>query len=419
MSKAAYIAAAALCLLGVLLHIALGPDTSAGELPGNSAGIPARAAPVLPAAFDWRDVGGGKSLVTADWNQNVPEPCQSGWVHAAASALNDRIKIARAGAFPDVMISRQALLNCIYPAPGGEVDGPGRVYEYLLSGPGVPDDSCISWEARPRGCGRDQVCRNCWPGTRGCFVVQGWVSHGASAIGKVSGEEAMMREIYARGPIACTYRADAGFRLNYTANAVSNGGVYVALPGVSVAGGADTAPHAMEVAGWGEAQDGRRYWVVRNSFGTYWGAAGWAKLERGVNLFGGEAGCDWATPRLDKLEEAVSGGIAGDYVLGARPASPRVPGTVPRSSDPLVPAHVRAAVEALPRLAATFFVGSAVTAAGLLVLRPNSPASAHRAGEDAGREAAPCFAGAPKHHALPSGFVGGVRTVTATPSGEA
>lgn len=29
--------------------------------------------------------------------------------------------------------------------------------------------------------------------------------------------------------------------------------------------------HVMEVAGWGETPMGQKYWVVRNSWGTYWG----------------------------------------------------------------------------------------------------------------------------------------------------
>merc|ERR1711861_102568 len=66
----------------------------------------------IPSAWDWRNVG-GRSFVSVDANQHAPAYCGACWIFAATSSLNDRIKILRQGAFPDVTISRQALINCI------------------------------------------------------------------------------------------------------------------------------------------------------------------------------------------------------------------------------------------------------------------------------------------------------------------
>lgn len=59
--------------------------------------------------------------------------------------------------------------------------------------------------------------------------------------------------------------------------------------------------HAVQVAGWGESPAGTRFWVARNSWGTYYADNGWMRIKRdgedGWKL-GSEYPCKWATPRL-------------------------------------------------------------------------------------------------------------------------
>ena len=43
-------------------------------------------------------------------------------------------------------------------------------------------------------------------------------------------------------------------------------------------------------------QNGTKYWMIRNSWGTYWGENGFMRLIRGVNNLGVESDCAWATP---------------------------------------------------------------------------------------------------------------------------
>mmetsp|Transcript_12065 Transcript_12065/g.33416 ORF Transcript_12065/g.33416 Transcript_12065/m.33416 type:complete len:194 (-) Transcript_12065:2642-3223(-) len=71
----------------------------------------------LPRHFDWRDVD-GVNYCTSDVNQHVPTYCGSCWVHGSVAQLNDRVKIARKAAWPDVMISRQAVVNCATNSSG-------------------------------------------------------------------------------------------------------------------------------------------------------------------------------------------------------------------------------------------------------------------------------------------------------------
>ncbi len=58
----------------------------------------------LPAQWNWNDID-GVSYVTNIRNQHIPQYCGSCWAHAATSALSDRIKVARKGAWPDINIS--------------------------------------------------------------------------------------------------------------------------------------------------------------------------------------------------------------------------------------------------------------------------------------------------------------------------
>jgi len=58
----------------------------------------------LPNVWEWNNIS-DVSYITNVRNQHVPQYCGSCWAHAATSALSDRIKIARNGAWPDVNIS--------------------------------------------------------------------------------------------------------------------------------------------------------------------------------------------------------------------------------------------------------------------------------------------------------------------------
>jgi cathepsin X len=101
----------------------------------------------------------------------------------------------------------------------------------------------------------------------------------------ISGEAAMINEIYQRGPITCVIAVTDLLINNYT------GGIFEDRTGRL------DEDHDISVTGWGEEKNGVKYWIIRNSWGTYWGEGGNFRLIRGKNNLNIEKTCTWATPR--------------------------------------------------------------------------------------------------------------------------
>jgi len=125
-------------------------------------------------------------------------------------------------------------------------------------------------------------CRNCNPG-EACYVPDKYRVYGVEEYGEVKGEEAMKQEIYQRGPIACGVAVPQALD-DYT------GGIYCDDTGDM------EIVHDISVVGYGE-EDGQKYWLVRNSWGTHWGEDGFFRVCRGTNNINIESDCSWATPK--------------------------------------------------------------------------------------------------------------------------
>mmetsp|Transcript_85483 Transcript_85483/g.147782 ORF Transcript_85483/g.147782 Transcript_85483/m.147782 type:complete len:303 (-) Transcript_85483:57-965(-) len=241
----------------------------------------------LPASWDVRNLHGG-SFATINRNQHIPQYCGSCWAHAATSALSDRINMLQEGQTPFVQLSPQVLVNCVsgnnsHGCFGGDTTA---AYAYIARY-GVPDETCQNYEAKGDGmqCTPANICRNCAP-MRGCWAVEDPPLWFVEEHGQVFGERNIMAEIVARGPVTCTIGCPATLE-NYTH------GVYKDTTGYKV------PDHDIEVAGFGTSEDGTPYWLVRNSWGVYWGEQGWVRIVRGVDNLGIESQeCSWAVPKM-------------------------------------------------------------------------------------------------------------------------
>lgn len=236
----------------------------------------------LPENFSWSNVN-GTNYLTQMRNQHIPEYCGSCWAHAAASVLSDRIKIARKAAFPDVNLAPQVLASC---GPGHGCRGGSTIYAFdYIYRYGISEESCSPYQSRGHTnglpCSEGIYCHTCTPDGE-CTVADEWDVYYADEYGAISGEHDMMNEIYQRGPIACSIMA------NIPLDNYEGGILYQNMTEYKL-------NHAISVVGWG-VENGTKYWLVRNSWGSYYGDGGFFKVIRGINNFGIESHCAWATP---------------------------------------------------------------------------------------------------------------------------
>lgn len=97
----------------------------------------------------------------------------------------------------------------------------------------------------------------------------------------------IMAEIYARGPVKASINA-AGI-VDYEGGIITN----TSFPGVFNR----THNHGVSLVGWGvDPVSQLQYWIIRNSWGSFWGELSFFRLQLGQNLLGIESNIAWATP---------------------------------------------------------------------------------------------------------------------------
>jgi len=258
-------------------------------------------AAALPEAFDWRKHPDGKSYVTHMLNQHVPQYCGSCWAHGALSALADRIKIARNAEGDDINLSVQFILNCGADIAGSCYGGTSTgAYELIKSKGYVPFDTCQPYIACSSDsdegfcghvdttCSSENVCRTCntFSGNGGhCSNIDPFPHASISEYGMIHNDvDAIKAEIYARGPVSAGINAEGV--LQYDGGIVTSDEEYG--KGIN---------HIVSIVGWGKDEEsGKQYWIIRNSWGVYWGDMGYVYVELGKNLLGIEGEIAWATP---------------------------------------------------------------------------------------------------------------------------
>jgi len=242
-----------------------------------------------PESWDVRDIE-GVNFATLDKNQHIPTYCGSCWAQAVTSALSDRINMKRTNSFPKTVLAAQALLNCV---SANETNGcrggdPTAANSWMQANP-VPDITCQAYQSKDLTCDSMGICEDCtFKGVHMssvCSAVTSFPTARVESHGQLTGEAAMVAEIAQRGPITCGMCVTEDFE-------AYAGGVFVDATGCT------DQDHAISIAGYGTTEDGQKYWVGRNSWGTYWGEHGWFRLARGVNNLGIEDFCDWAEPQV-------------------------------------------------------------------------------------------------------------------------
>jgi len=269
----------------------------------------------LPDSFDWRDVN-GKNYVSIARNQHIPQYCGACWAFASLSSLNDRIKIMRKDEWPEIVLSPQHMLSC---GDAGSCRGGNHFLAYRwLKEAGVTDETCAPYQAkdfttseidedgddmRQHHCTPMRQCKDC-KHSGGCYAVKSPAKYRVTEYGRSIGEAEMKAEIMKRGPIACGVAVTDSFMKDY------KGGVFEDMTNER------KIRHVVSVLGWGEALDGTKYWIGRNSWGTYWGENGFFKIVRGKNNLMIESECAWAVPEKSWPDSASLLGLKDTEVQG-------------------------------------------------------------------------------------------------------
>jgi cathepsin X len=254
----------------------------------------------LPSKWVWNDVN-GTNFLTLLRNQHLPQYCGSCWAFGSTSSLGDRMNIIRARAgqslWPEINFSPQVLIN---EDGGGTCNGGNAkgVMAYIHNH-GLPDETCQVYQAKNNphsGNASLNVCYACvptpssfWPGQCDPVPEGQYPKYWVSEYGGVHGADNMKSEIYARGPIACGVDATQELE-EYT------GGIFSQVQIVPIIN------HIISVVGWGVTSDGEEYWVGRNSWGTYWGEAGWFRIKMYSDNLGIERDCTWGVPSTEQSD---------------------------------------------------------------------------------------------------------------------
>jgi hypothetical protein len=242
-----------------------------------------RAKRALPDRFDWREAGGLPPVR----NQGS---CGSCWAFAAVGVMECQILLVDGEV---VNLAEQHLVDCNRGGTFGNWGCNGGFISnamfYLLT-TGVTFEAWYPYKQMDMPFGE-------------CIGAPVSKPYKIARRGGVANEvEAIKQAIYDHGPVACSVAVDDLFQA-YT------GGIYNGP-------GAQSTNHAVILTGWDD-NNGEGYWIMRNSWGPFWGLDGYMHIRYGAAQIGSD--CAWAEvdPRALPVlvQTAVAMDAAGDGVL--------------------------------------------------------------------------------------------------------
>ena len=202
-----------------------------------------------PATVDWRSPG-GLSYVSPVKDQGS---CGSCWAFAATAGLESQVMIGKPGTQID--LSEQILVSC--SGMGSCSGGSSASASTYLRDVGLPVESCFNYTATNNLC--SNACLNWQSNT---YKIKGW--HQAKTGTNLTADD-LRNALYVYGPVVATFYVYNDF---YTYRS----GVY------SYTTGAYVGAHAVLVVGYDDSQQA---FIVKNSWGSGWGEAGYFMIAYG------------------------------------------------------------------------------------------------------------------------------------------
>jgi len=252
-------------------------------LPGSERGIWSQASP--PASFDSRVNWPG--CIGGVMNQ---AECGACWAFGCTESLSDRFCI-HSNSTIHVSLSPLDLVTCDKLSDGCNGGEPSQAWRYTqLSG--VVTYDCYPYNATIPTCApSQQPCLTfvptppCKPE---CVNNQTWATtkhYSDKVYGIKDNIVDIQTEIMTNGPVEAAFSVYEDF-LTYKS------GVYKHTTGKYVGG------HAVKIIGWG-TMDSEAYWLVQNSWTSYWGADGYFLILRGVDECGIESDITAGLPKIE------------------------------------------------------------------------------------------------------------------------
>jgi len=229
----------------------------------------------LPQQFDWRNVD-GKNYVSPVRNQ---QSCGSCYAFAATAMFEARL-LVQSQLTDKTILSPQEIVSCSAYSQGCEGGFPYLISKYA-------QDFGILPEVYAAYNGSDGTCPVDRFGSYARYHVEDYYyvnQDGEKGYYGSTTEEGMMKNILKYGPISVSFEVHRDF-MNY------HGGIYKHVEQTEM-----MAPephfvvtnHVVLVVGWG-VENGTKYWLVKNSWGTAWGIDGYFKIVRGEDECGIES----------------------------------------------------------------------------------------------------------------------------------
>ncbi|XP_055803925.1 zingipain-2-like [Solanum dulcamara] len=206
----------------------------------------------VPFSMDWRKRGS----VTGIKNQGV---CGCCWAFSAVAAIEGAYQIVNNEL---ISLSEQQLLDCTTPNKGCNGGLMTYAYDFLLknNGGGITTETNYPYEEAQDVCNTDQSA---------AVTISGYEV--------VPPYESALLQAVANQPISVGIAANQEFHLY-------GGGIYDGSCNTQL-------NHAVTVIGYGTSEeDGTKYWIVKNSWGSSWGEEGYMRIARDVGVDGGHCG---------------------------------------------------------------------------------------------------------------------------------
>ena len=205
----------------------------------------------LPASFDWTE----KGAVTPVKDQGQ---CGSCWAFSSTGSAEGAYAIATGKL---VSLSEQQLVDC--SGSYGNQGCNGGIYFYSWD---YAEKSALCSESDYSYTGVDGKCKKC----TGVTTVDSYVE-------VTPNSETALQQAVSLGPVSIAIEADTSVFQFYSSGVMDSTSCGTNLD------------HAVLVTGWGDL-NGKKYWNVKNSWGSSWGTKGYILLGRNSNNKSGVCG---------------------------------------------------------------------------------------------------------------------------------